>query len=277
MSLDGKSFFYVNPLEVIPQASLKDHGKRHIKIERQKWFGCACCPPNLARLIASLGSYIHSLREDAVYTHLFIGSEAKVKVSGADVTVKIETKYPWEGQIDISFNMNVKTKFKYYFRIPGWCGKYSIRLNGVEQTCANEDGYALIEREWSDSDKLTIVFDMPVNFVLSNPHVRENTGKVAVMRGPVVYCAEEEDNGSELFKLHAGESGIQKDINVRYDKNLLEGVTIISFTGKREKDWDCDTLYRTAASALEDKKIVLIPYYAWANRKAGEMTVWINK
>jgi DUF1680 family protein len=277
MSLDGKSFFYVNPLEVIPEASLKDQGKRHVKIERQKWFGCACCPPNLARLIASLGCYIHSFRDDALYTHLFMGSEARVKISGADVSVKIETDYPWEEQVDISFNLSVKTKFKYYFRIPEWCGKCVLRLNGIEQKYSNEDGYALIEREWSEGDKLSIVFDMPVNFVLSNPHVRENTGKVAVMRGPVVYCAEEEDNGRELFRLHAGEAGSQKDIIVRHEKNLLEGVTTISFTGKREKDWDCDTLYRPAASILEDKKIVLVPYYAWANRKAGEMTVWINK
>jgi len=276
MSLDGKSFFYVNPLEVIPEASLKDQGKRHVKIERQKWFGCACCPPNLARLIASLGSYIHSFNENALYTHLFTGSEAKIKIAGNDVSVKIETKYPWEEQVNISFAMSAKTKFKYYFRIPGWCGKYSICLNGIEQTCTVEDGYALIDREWTGGDKITIVFDMPVSFVISNPHVRENTGKTAVMRGPVVYCAEEEDNGPELFRLHAG-FGNSNSVIVKHEKDLLEGVTTISFTGKREKDWDCDALYHTAGTVLEDKKIVLIPYYAWANRKAGEMAVWLNK
>jgi len=274
MSLDGKSFFYVNPLEVTPEASMKNQGKRHVKIERQKWFGCACCPPNLARLIASLGSYIHSLGENALYTHLFTGSEANVKISGANVSVKIETKYPWEGQVNISFAMSVKTKFKYYFRIPGWCGKYSISLNGKEQTCVIKDGYALIDREWSDGDKVSLVLDMPVNFVKANPHVRENIGKIAVMRGPVVYCAEEEDNGQELFRLHAGKPN---DITIRHEKDLLENVTVISFTGKREKDWDCDALYQSAGTVLEDKKIILIPYYAWANRKAGEMTVWINE
>jgi len=273
MSLDGKAFFYVNPLEVIPEASLKDHRMRHVRIERQKWFACACCPPNLARLIASLGSYIHSLGENAVYTHLFTGSEAKLKISGENVSIKIETKYPWEEQIDIHFAMNAKTKFKYYFRIPGWCGKYVIRLNGIEQSCAVEDGYALIDREWSTGDTLSLVFDMPVNFVKANPHVRENTGKTAVMRGPVVYCAEEEDNGKELFRLHAGNPN---DIVIRHEKELLEGVTTISFTGKREKDWAGDTLYQNAGTVLEDKKITLIPYYAWANRKAGEMTVWIH-
>jgi len=274
MSLDGNSFFYVNPLEVNPEASLKDHGKRHIKIERQKWFGCACCPPNLARLIASLGSYIHSFNENALYTHLFTGSEAKVKIAGAEVSVKIETKYPWEEKVDVSFAMNAKAEFKYYFRIPGWCVKYSIRLNGIEQSCAIEDGYALIDREWTCGDKISVVFDMPVSFVIANPHVRENIGKTAVMRGPLVYCAEEEDNGPELFRLHAGKPN---DIIIMHEKELLEGVTTISFTGKREKDWECDALYHSAEPVPEDKKIILIPYYAWANRKAGEMTVWLNK
>jgi DUF1680 family protein len=274
ISLDGKSFFYVNPLEALPEASLKDHGKRHVKIERQKWFSCACCPPNLARLLASLGSYIHSLGENALYTHLYIGSEAKLKISGADITVKVETKYPWEEQVDISFSMNEKTKFKYYFRVPGWCGKYGIRLNSIEQTCVIEDGYAFIDRKWSDGDKISLVFDMPVNFVRSNPHVRENTGKIAVMRGPVVYCAEEIDNGNELFRFRTGNPD---DIIVRHEKDLFGGVTTISFTGKREKDWKCDVLYQTTEPVLEDKKIVLIPYFAWANRKTGEMTVWINK
>jgi DUF1680 family protein len=109
---------------------------------------------------------------------------------------------------------------------------------------------------------------------LSNPHVRENIGKIAVMRGPIVYCAEEEDNGNELFRLHVGKPN---DINIRHEKNLLRNVTVIFFTGKREKDWDCDALYQTAGTAFEDKKIILIPYYAWANRKAGEMTVWLNE
>jgi len=274
MSLDGKSFFYVNPLEALPEASLKDHRMKHVKIERQKWFACACCPPNLARLIASLGSYIHSLGENSVYTHLFIGSEAKLKISGADVSVKIETKYPWEEKVDIGFAMSAKTKFKYYFRIPGWCVKYSIRLNGIEQTCAIEDGYALIDREWTSGDKISVVFDMPVNFVRANPHVRENIGKTAVMRGPVVYCAEEEDNGKELFRLHTGNPS---DITVRHEKDLLETVTTISFTGNREKDWEGESLYGTADMVMEAKKITLIPYYAWANRGPGEMTVWLNK
>jgi DUF1680 family protein len=273
MSLDGKAFFYVNPLEAFPEGSLKDRRMRHVKIRRQKWFACACCPPNIARMIASLGNYVHSFQKDSLYTHLYIGSEAKLNLGGADVSVKIETNYPWEEQIDISFEMKSKAKFKYGLRIPGWCKKYSIRLNNTDVSYNIEDGYALIDREWSGGDKITVVFDMPVAFLQSNPHVRENTGKIAVMRGPIVYCAEEEDNGDELFRFHVGNPA---DISVTRKNDLLEGITTISFTGKREKDWAEDTLYRTGEASFQDKKIVLIPYYAWANRNEGEMVVWLN-
>jgi DUF1680 family protein len=246
---------------------------RHVEIERQKWFGCACCPPNLARLAASLGSYIHSVREGALYTHLFIGGEAKLRLSGADVTVKIETKYPWEEKVDIGFALEGKAKFSYGFRLPGWCKKYEVKLNGADTVYKVEDGYAVIEREWSEGDKLSVVFDMPVSFVRANPLVRDNIGKTAVMRGPVVYCMEEADNGPGLWRIHAGTPG---DIRVSYEKDLLEGVASISFTGKRERDWAGDVLYQDAGTVLEDKKLFLIPYYAWANRKAGEMTVWMK-
>ena len=274
ISLDGKSFFYVNPLEAIPEASLKDRRMRHVEIRRQKWFGCACCPPNLARILASLGSYIHSQGKDSLYTHLFIGSEARVKIAGTNVTVTMETAYPWEEKVDISFSMQSKASFKYGIRIPGWCKKFSVSVNGASTDCRVEDGFALIEREWSEGDSVSLTFDMPVNFVRSNPKVRYDSGKIAVMRGPMVYCLEEEDNGKELFRFHAGDP---KDIEVKHDKDFLGGITTVSFTGKRIKDWATDTLYEVSEPVLEDKKLIFIPYYAWANRNAGEMTVWINR
>ncbi|MDR1420718.1 MAG: glycoside hydrolase family 127 protein [Treponema sp.] len=275
MALDGKSFFYVNPLEALPEASLKDRRMRHVKIERQKWFGCACCPPNLARVLASLGSYVHSVNADAVYTHLYAGSDAKVSPGGRDVGIRIETDYPWDGRVVIGFSMKEKTAFTYGFRIPSWCQSFDVKLNGAALAYTLKDGYALASREWSGGDSITIVFDMPVRIMESNPHVRENAGKVAVMRGPVVYCLEEKDNGKELFRLHAGNPS---DIKVAYRKDLLEGVTVVSFTGKREKDWPGGALYRNRADAVyEERELFLIPYYAWANRGGGEMTVWINK
>jgi DUF1680 family protein len=275
MALDGESFFYVNPLEALPQASLKDRRMRHVKIERQKWFGCACCPPNLARIIASLGSYVHSSNADTVYTHLYMGSEARLSLAGGDLTIKTETTYPWEGQINVSLALAGKLSFCYGLRIPSWCKSFSLKLNGGETPYTLRDGYALIRREWQSGDKLCLSLDMPVNLIETNPRVRDNRGKLALTRGPLVYCLEEKDNGKELFKVRAG---LPTDFKVTRRNDLLEGVSVISFAGKKEKDWPDKALYRSRVEAeYEDKELTLIPYYAWANRGAGEMTVWFNK
>jgi DUF1680 family protein len=287
MALDGESFFYVNPLEALPQASQKDRRMRHVKIERQKWFGCACCPPNLARIISSLGSYVHSVNADTVYTHLYLGSEAKLSLSGLPLNIKVETRYPWEGQVNISLALKGKAAFTYGLRIPSWCGSFCLKINGEDagKNAGNNagknvastlrDGYVLLNREWQDGDQLSLSLDMPVNLVEANPHVRDTRGKLALMRGPLVYCLEEKDNGTELFKLRAGTPG---DFRVNYEKDLLEGICTISFTGKKERDWQDDALYRSRGEGeYEDKELKFIPYYAWANRGSGEMTVWINK
>ncbi|MDR1949202.1 MAG: glycoside hydrolase family 127 protein [Spirochaetaceae bacterium] len=275
MALDGESFFYVNPLEVLPEASLKDRGMRHVTVERQKWFGCACCPPNLARILASLGSYVHSVGADTLYTHLYLGSEARLSPAGKEVSIKVETGYPWDGRITIGFALEGRSLFRYGFRIPGWCHSFTVKLNGADAAYTLQDGYALINREWSGGDTIAITLDMPVTLMETNPHVRENSGKAAFTRGPLVYCLEEKDNGKELFKLHAGNPG---DFTVKYEKDLLEGLCTVSFTGKREKDWQDGALYRSREEGeYEDRELLLIPYYAWANRGPGEMAVWINK
>jgi DUF1680 family protein len=274
MALDGESFFYVNPLEALPQASLKDRRMRHVKIERQKWFGCACCPPNLARIIASLGAYVHSTGKDTVYTHLYLGSEARLPLAGG-LRIKVETRYPWEGQIDISLALKETAAFTYGLRIPAWCKSFTLKLNGGEAAYTLRDGYALLNREWQDGDRLSLSLDMPVNLVETNPRVRDNQGKLALMRGPLVYCLEEKDNGKELFRLHAGTPG---GFRLNYKKDLLGGVCTISFTGKKEKDWQDGALYRDRREGeYEEKELTCIPYYAWANRGGGEMTVWINR
>ncbi|MDR2792124.1 MAG: glycoside hydrolase family 127 protein, partial [Treponema sp.] len=275
MSLDGESFFYVNPLEALPQASLKDRRMGHVKIERQKWFGCACCPPNLARIIASLGSYVHSAGTDTVYTHLYMGSESRLSLAGKEISIKIETKYPWEGQIDVSLALEGKAAFTYGLRIPSWCGSFGLTLNGEDAAYTLTDGYALLNREWQDGDRLRLLLDMPVRLMEANPRVRDNQGKAALMRGPLVYCLEEADNGVELFKLR---SGTPQDVKVRYEQELLQGVCTVSFTGKKKRDWRDGALYRNRAEdEYEDRELKFIPYYAWANRGGGEMTVWIHR
>jgi DUF1680 family protein len=276
MSLDGRAFFYVNPLEALPEASLKDPRMRHVKIERQKWFACACCPPNLARMIASLGAYVHSRNADTLYTHLYLGNEAVCVFGGKEVSLKTETRYPWEGRIDITFTVTSGgALFSYGLRIPGWCRSYTLELNGEKTAPVTQDGYAFIKREWKSGDRITLVFDMPVTLVESSPHVRENRGKAALMRGPIVYCLEEADNGKELCRLRLGAPG---GYSVTHEQDLLEGVTVISLAGKREKDWPGEDLYRPLEeSDPEDRTLRFIPYYAWANRGPGEMTVWVNR
>ena len=278
MSLDGKSFFYVNPLEVNPESCIKDQACRHVKTERQKWFGCACCPPNLARIIASLGNYIHTVNDSEIYTHLYIAGETAINIGGKNLILGIETVYPWEPAVTISFAPERPVYFTYAFRIPGWCENFSVKLNNGGVNFITKDGFALVEREWQNGDSLEIVFDMPVQIVYTNPHVRENSGKAALMRGPLVYCLEEADNGKELFRIHLGQP---EKFQVRIAPDLPGEVIAISCAGKKEKNWDTDILYANShegsGSMFEEISLRWIPYYAWANRAVGEMTVWVKR
>jgi DUF1680 family protein len=278
MALDGESFFYVNPLEVLPQASRKDRRMKHVLIQRQKWFGCACCPPNLARIIASLGSYVHSAAKDTLYTHLYLGSAARISLAGGKLDITIATRYPWDGGVTIDLNPEAPAPFTYGLRIPGWCQTFSLTLNGGPAPYTLRDGYALINRTWRAGDQIILTLDMPVTLVETNPGVRANQGKLALMRGPLVYCLEEQDNGKELYKLHmALRQGTPRDLSVQYEEQLLKGLCSITLTGTREQDWPNGALYRSLADRrCKDQKLTFIPYYAWANRGGGEMTVWVN-
>lgn len=276
MSLDGQSFFYVNPLEVVPVASEKDQLRNHVKVQRQKWFGCACCPPNLARLISSIGTYAHTMRCDTLYTHLYLSGKVNVTLNDKPVCVEITGNYPWDNKMEIAFTMQERNSFTYAVRIPGWCKEYTLLLNGKCINYQLENGYAIITREWSNADVLTLELAMPVTIVQSNPKVRENIGKVAVMRGPIVYCLEEEDNGADLHLISIGE---KPDFQVKYCEELLGGVVILDSVGKclSQKVWEGDSLYQEYTPyTYEEKKLRWIPYYTWANREPGEMIVWVR-
>ncbi|MDR1128319.1 MAG: glycoside hydrolase family 127 protein [Treponema sp.] len=273
ISLDGKAFFYVNPLEVLPEACQKDKNLRHVKYERQKWFGCACCPPNLARIIASLGNYIYSVEGETLYTHLFIGGEANIGIAGRTISVKTETGYPWEDKVRFSFAIEGGTaEFIFALRIPGWCVDFRVTVNGETAAVEKKDEYAHIRRAWRDGEAVTVCFDMPVTVVEANPLVRQNAGRVAIQRGPIVYCMEEADNGSGLFKIR-----LEKDADFKMiqGRGPLEGIPLICCKGKKQKDWREDELYRPYMDGgYEDKELTFVPYYTWTNRGAGEMMVW---
>ncbi|AWK51432.1 hypothetical protein DIC82_10485 [Clostridium beijerinckii] len=276
MSLDGKKFFYVNPLEVVPEASEKDHLRAHVKVERQKWFGCACCPPNIARLLSSIGSYAYSLRENTLFMHLYMGGEISVNLSSKDIILSVNSNYPWSENINISLNMKEEATFEFALRIPEWCRNYNIKVNNQEVEYEMLDGYAYIIRTWKNNDEINIYFEMLVEIMTANPSVRENIGKVAIMRGPIVYCLEEEDNGRDLHRVYLSEN---PEFTYEYEKDLLEGVVTIEGNGKilLKKDWDEDSLYKSNAEIkFQDKKLKWIPYYSWANRNSGEMIVWVK-
>ncbi|WP_424766964.1 glycoside hydrolase family 127 protein [Paenibacillus sp. sgz302251] len=278
ISLDGKSYFYVNPLEVWPAASDFRHDMSAVKKTRQPWFGCACCPPNIARLIASLGQYIYSEDKDAreLYVHLYIGSKLTLDWDGQTVQVTQASSYPWEGQVALELTLQQPVEFNMALRIPGWCQSFSLSVNGQEIDAVSLDkGYAKIRRTWLDGDRIELTMKMPVEMLHAHPNVRENAGKVALQRGPIVFCLEEEDNGPNLQELVLSRDA---KIDVHFDKQLLGGVSVLTGSALRSEvnaEAD-DKLYASQPYNQVPAAFKAIPYFAWSNRSAGEMAVWIR-
>ena len=200
ISLDGERFFYVNPLAVSPEACDKRHDHSHVEPERQKWFACACCPPNLARLLTSIGEYFYTVKEDEVYIHLYGNSTAQVGGDEGEVQLTQETVYPWEGNVGINVSTAQPVHFTLALRIPGWCRQAQVRINGeeIDLSAGLEDGYAKISRRWNNGDRVELIMAMPVERIYSHPLVAVNQGRVALQRGPIIYCLEEIDNGPNL-------------------------------------------------------------------------------
>jgi DUF1680 family protein len=278
ISLDGKSYFYVNPLEVWPDTANFRNDMHAVKVTRQPWFGCACCPPNIARLIASLGQYVYSTDEDdrELYVHLYVGSKAEFKVDGQPVRLTQKTNYPWDGQAEFQLSLEEPAELTVSLRIPGWCRKAALSVNGAETDADGlVNGYAKLHRTWNDGDVIRLSLEMPVEMVRSHPNVRENAGKVALRRGPIVFCLEEIDNGANLQDIVLPSDA---EFDVRYDADLLGGVTVLTGIGSRSvvpADRN-GTLYTTKEFDRVPSPVTAIPYFAWSNRTPGEMTVWIR-
>ena len=275
MSLDGTRFFYVNPLEVLPEACEKDEGKRHVKPERQKWFGCACCPPNLARLLASAGQYMATARDDALYIHLYIGADMEATLGGQPLALRLSSGFPWRGDVRLEVTRGA-AQGRIALRLPGWQQGYRLLVNGEAVSAPVEDGYLLLDREWRTGDAVALDFDMPVTRMAADPRVREDIGRVAVTRGPLVYCLEEKDNGGSLHLLRLPREAA---FTVREAPDLLGGVTVLTAEGRRQSAaWAGNALYAPAEPREETSQtLTFIPYYAWANRGVGEMCVWVRE
>jgi len=269
VSLVGDSFFYDNPLESMGQHS------------RQAWFGCACCPGNITRFMASVPGYMYAVQGKDIYVNLYVQGTAKVETPAGEIILEQVTKHPWEGKIKLIVNPSVNTEFTLKLRIPGWAqdapvptdlysfvngkGEYAVTMNGKKVTGKPKNGYVNIERTWSRGDLVEIEFPMEARQIRAHEAVADDRGKLAIQRGPVVYCIEGQDQHDHtVFNKYIPENTL---FTTRYDDQLLNGVTVL--TG---------SAMQVGPDGTEEKvPFTAIPYATWNNRGADEMAVWIPR
>jgi len=271
ISLSGDEFFYPNPLA--SDGKYKFNKKTHAT--RKGWFACSCCPANIVRFIPSLPGYVYALFNDRVYINLFVGGSGTIKMQNNTVVIRQETLYPWDGDVKLSIEPTKRAEFAICIRIPGWARnkpvpsnlyrylnsnseKPILKVNGKSLSLNTEKGFAVIRRKWQKGDIINITFPMPVRSVLCNEKVTNNVGRVAIERGPIVYCAEGIDNGGRALNIVLPDD---IEFTVEHNKELLGGVTVI----------------RGKANTKKQKPFMAIPYYAWSHRGVGEMQVWLKR
>lgn len=281
VSFDGDTFFYPNPLE-----SDGKYRFNHGEATRKPWFGTACCPTNVVRFLPSLPGYVYAQRDDRVYVNLFIAGEGRVTVGSNDVTLTQSTNYPWEGRVEVQVEPAKTGTFTLCLRIPGWARnqpvpsdlyRYAVevsaspalKVNGEAYPVNLEDGYAVITRTWEKGDRVELELPMPVRRVLCHDAVDANRGRVALERGPVVYCAEWPDNGGGVANLFLPDDAV---LTARHRSDLLNGVTVLEGTARAlSRNDDAETVED------EEHALMAIPYYAWSHRGVGEMAVWLPR
>ena len=272
VSLSGDKFFYPNPLESDGHFAFNKGA-----VTRKPWFDCSCCPTNLARFIPAIPDYLYALDKDVLYVNLFVDSEAKVDLAGGPVAIAQKTAYPWDGAIAIHVTPDHARAFEVRVRIPGWAqdrpvpsalyryagapqGAFTLRVNGKPADAKLAKGYAVIARTWTAGDVIALDLPMPVRRVLADDRVADDRGKVALERGPLVYCAEAIDNGGSALDIAVPDAA---RFAVERRPDLLGGVSVL----------------RAAVSARDGRprQLTAIPYYAWSNRGPGEMAVWFTR
>jgi DUF1680 family protein len=278
VSLDGGTFFYPNPLESDGKYKFNQGS-----LTRQPWFGCACCPSNISRFIPSLPGYVYAVKNNDIYVNLFMGNDAVLEVGGKKVSLNQSTEYPWNGDVRITVTPRSKQSFTLKVRIPGWVlgevvpsdlynysdGKklsYTVKVNGEQVENVPDKGYFNIARQWKKGDVVEIHFDMEPRTVQANVKVEADRGKIAIERGPVVYCAEWPDNNFNLFNVLLNR---RPEFTVESKPELLCGVNQIKTTAQLLSFDDNGRLQ------TQDVTLSLIPYYAWAHRGSGNMAVWL--
>ena len=264
VGLSGEEFFYVNPLE-----SAGDH-------VRQPWFGCACCPPNIARLIASVGRYGYSSARGAAYVHLYASGTAQLDVGGRPVTLTQQTGYPWDGEATITVETEAASPLALCLRIPGWCKRHRASVNGRKAQGSLSKGYLTIRRQWQAGDIVELSLAMPVERVTAHPRVTTNAGRVAIQRGPLVYCLEQCDHQPDVRAIRVRD---RAKLSARFLPKLLGGTVVVEGEGLADaaKGWS-KTLYRRANEPqTRTVPIRAVPYFLWANRAHGPMALWLPR
>ena len=261
VSISGDRFFYVNPLQDVAES------------ERQPWFGTACCPSNVCRFMPSIAGYIYAKQQQNIYINLFIGSKADIQIKNQMVHIIQKTKYPWDGKIKINIKPQHTARFAVYIRMPGWSQnqpvpgdlykfadtfKDEIRLwiNNKHVDIKTESGFIVINRTWKTGDCIDLELPMPVRRVIAHDNVAENAGKVAIQRGPVMYCAEGVDNKGHVIN---SQLPAETKFSTEYMPDILNGIVQVK------------------AKINDHQDLTMVPYYAWAHRNKGEMAVWIKQ
>ncbi len=277
IALDGKHFFYVNPLEVVPEIAESNPTMRHIKTQRQLWFGVACCPPNIARTLASMQNYICDICDNTYFQNLFIAGKSHVNFENGSAEVTTTADYPTNGDVQITVKPEKETMhFCIALRKPEFSKKYSLMINGKMFEPIEKKGYLYLDRDWKSEDVISYQMDVAFRFVYCNPRVRDNIGKVCLMRGPWVYCFEEADNGSYLAAAQLNTTAVRED----YEDALFGGTMCAIVSGKKadfEETAEQQMLYSDSAETYSEHTFRAIPYCYWNNRGKGEMAVWMNK
>ena len=274
ISLDGTKYFYVNPLEVIPETAEARQDHMWVKKQRVPWFGCACCPPNIARLITSIDRYLYAKTENAVYFQHYAESELLLEEKQFSIGLKQKTRYPWEGDIFVSVDSCSGDPVSLYFRKPSWADSFSININSkpVENPPV-EEGYIRLEHDWKKDDAIHLSFPMPVKFMYANSRVQENSGKAALQRGPLLFCAESIDNGNTLSAVI-----LDPEETISAEKAVIGGCEslVLKTNAFRDKPFAEGELYSQTAPEREKITLTAIPYHQWGNRGECEMRVWMR-
>ena len=244
VSLSGDKFFYANPLS--------SDGNHH----RKSWYGTSCCPTQIARFIPSIGGYIYAVTQESLFINLYMSNSCTIDLSGKTMSINVETLYPWDSRVKIILSSVDIGKFKMNLRIPGWCKSFNMSVNDkTVKDYSIEKGYVQVLRDWKTGDSIVLNMDMPIEKVHSQKDVKENIGKTAIQRGPLIYCIEECDN-YDYGSIKVGETKFIYD----YDSDMLGGIVKLK-----------------AYDSINNHIFTMIPYYSWDNRASGKMDVWIDE